>query len=129
MRRELGPRKPRCAIQRRPPHVLRWLTDDRVLFAGGRAAARSASRSADKALVQRTGQLMYELSTLYPADLRRSRRVGVGRPGFDETVDGLPYHRAASQLSRGNSLRSAHGTSRRRRGLACRPRAAAAVPG
>jgi glycine/D-amino acid oxidase-like deaminating enzyme len=49
-----------------PPHLVRWLDDDRVLVAGA-DQSRSPTRGKDKLLVQRTGQLMYELSRLYPA--------------------------------------------------------------
>lgn len=47
-------------------HVLAWTSDDRILFAGAEQP-RVPDRSRDRALVQRTGQLMYELSLLYPA--------------------------------------------------------------
>ena len=49
-----------------------------------------ASRAIDKMLVQRSGQLMYELSTLYPP-------ISGARPelcwdlAYDGTVDGLPF--------------------------------------
>ena len=69
--------RPPCATATTPPHVLRWLKDDRVLFAGADQPA-VAPRARDKALVQRTGQLMYELSTLYPAISGHSSRVGLG---------------------------------------------------
>lgn len=48
-----------------PPHVLRWL-GDRAFFSGAEQPELPA-RLREKALVQRTGQLMYELSLLYPA--------------------------------------------------------------
>ncbi|PYR93062.1 MAG: hypothetical protein DMF84_10665 [Acidobacteria bacterium] len=49
-----------------PPHLLRWMKDDRLLFAGADQDPVPA-RALDKTLVQRANQLMYELSTLYPA--------------------------------------------------------------
>lgn len=49
-----------------PPHWLRWLDDGRLLMAGA-DQPRPPARTRDKVLVQRTGQLMYELSRLYPA--------------------------------------------------------------
>ena len=48
-----------------PPHMIRWVGDDRVLVCG--ADIDSAPlRLRDRFVVQRTGQLMYELSTMYP---------------------------------------------------------------
>jgi len=48
-----------------PPHVIRWVGPDRIIVSGADADAPPA-RLRDKMIVQRTGQLMYELSTLYP---------------------------------------------------------------
>jgi glycine/D-amino acid oxidase-like deaminating enzyme len=48
-----------------PPHTIRWMADGRVLVAGG-DQPRTPARARDKVVVQRTGQLMYELSRLYP---------------------------------------------------------------
>jgi gamma-glutamylputrescine oxidase len=48
-----------------PPHVVRW-TDEGHLVVGGGDQPRPPARARDKAIVQRTGQLMYELSRLYP---------------------------------------------------------------
>ena len=59
------------------------------MFAGADQAP-GPSRARDKQLVQRSGQLMYELSTAYPA-------ISGAMPEWawdfthDETVDGLPY--------------------------------------
>jgi glycine/D-amino acid oxidase-like deaminating enzyme len=50
----------------RPPHLLRWLDEGRLLVAGA-DQPRTAERGRDKVVLQRTGQLMYELSRLYPA--------------------------------------------------------------
>jgi len=49
-----------------PPHTLRYTKDERLLFQGA-AQPPVPARLRDKAIVQRTGQLMYELSRLYPA--------------------------------------------------------------
>jgi glycine/D-amino acid oxidase-like deaminating enzyme len=49
-----------------PPHFVRFLADGRVLIAGA-DQARTAPRTKEKVVVQRTGQLMYELSRLFPA--------------------------------------------------------------
>ena len=89
VRRELGKRAAALRDSAAPPHFLRWLKEDRVLFAGADQPP-VPSRALDKVLVQRTGQLMYELSVLYPA-------ISGARPEWawdfthDGTVDGLPY--------------------------------------
>jgi len=49
-----------------PPHFVRWTDDMRIVIAGA-DQPRTAARGKDKVLVQRTGQLMYELSRMYPA--------------------------------------------------------------
>ena len=66
VRRETGRRQAALRDSDLPPHLLRWMRDDRVLFAGAEQPTLPA-RAREKALVQRSGQLMYELSTLYPA--------------------------------------------------------------
>ncbi len=66
VRREVGKRAAALRDSASPPHVLRWLKDDRVLFSGADQPPVVA-RLRDKTLVQRTNQLMYELTTLYPA--------------------------------------------------------------
>lgn len=66
VRREVG----KCAAAMRdsaaPPHVLRWLKDHRVLFSGADQPP-VADRLRDKTVIQRANQLMYELTTMYPA--------------------------------------------------------------
>jgi glycine/D-amino acid oxidase-like deaminating enzyme len=66
VRREVGQRTSALRDTASPPHVLRWLKDDRVLFAGADQPP-VADRLRDKSIVQRANQLMYELTTLYPA--------------------------------------------------------------
>jgi glycine/D-amino acid oxidase-like deaminating enzyme len=48
-----------------PPHTLRRTSDGRILFQGA-AQPPVTARLQEKVVVQRTGQLMYELSRLYP---------------------------------------------------------------
>jgi glycine/D-amino acid oxidase-like deaminating enzyme len=73
----------------KPPHTLRWLRDDAILFAGG-TQPDLPRQSRLKALEQKTWQLMYELSLLYPA-------VSGIQPAYAwdvpvaTTLDGLPY--------------------------------------
>jgi len=65
IRQQLGQRAAVVRDSGDPPHVIRWVGEDRVLISGADAAA-APPRQRDKVVVQRTGQLMYELSTLYP---------------------------------------------------------------
>jgi glycine/D-amino acid oxidase-like deaminating enzyme len=89
MRREVGTRSASMRDSDVPPHFLRWLRDDRILFSGADQPA-VAARLQEKALVQRTGQLMYELSVLYPP-------ISGLQPDWSwdfshyETVDRLPF--------------------------------------
>lgn len=48
-----------------PPHLMRWEGDRLVVCGAGQS--RTSLRGRDKILVQRTGQLMYEMLRLYPA--------------------------------------------------------------
>jgi glycine/D-amino acid oxidase-like deaminating enzyme len=89
VRRELGRRQAALRDSETPPHFLRWLKDDRVLFAGTDQPPVS-SRAAEKVLVQRTGQLMYELSTIYPAISGAQPEWSWSYP-HEGTVDGLPF--------------------------------------
>jgi gamma-glutamylputrescine oxidase len=66
VRAEVGQRAAILCDTDAPAHCL-WFTEDhRALFSGG-DQKRPPERLRDKTLVQRTGQLMYELSRLYPA--------------------------------------------------------------
>lgn len=89
MRRGVGGRRAAMRDGHEPPHLLRWLREDRILFTGADQPEVPA-RARDKVLVQRTGQLMYELSVLYPAisGLQPAWAWAFGRR---ETVDGLPF--------------------------------------
>ena len=89
VRRELGRRAAALRDSGDPPHFLRWLKDDRVMCAGGDHSP-VASRARDKMLVQRSGQLMYELSTLYPA-ISGAMPEWAWDSSYDGTADGLPY--------------------------------------
>jgi len=89
VRRELGRRVAAVRDSAEPSHVVRWLKDDRVLFSGADQPPVPA-RARDKMLIQRTGQLMYELSTLYPA-ISGAMPEWAWDFAYDATVDGLPY--------------------------------------
>jgi glycine/D-amino acid oxidase-like deaminating enzyme len=62
IRQQLGQRDVVVRDAGDPPHVIRWVGDDRLLVSGADAAA-APPRQREKIVVQRTGQLMYELST------------------------------------------------------------------
>lgn len=89
VRRQLGSRTSAVQDLAAPPHVVRWLDDERVMIQGADQDPVPA-RSRQAALVQRSGQLMYELSLIYPP-------ISGVRPEFswafpvEDTVDGLPY--------------------------------------
>jgi glycine/D-amino acid oxidase-like deaminating enzyme len=89
VRRELGSRTMALRDAAVPPKFVRWLKEDRVLVAGADQAPVTP-RGQDQALVQRTGQLMYELSLLYPA-ISGARPEWAWMFRFDDTVDGLPF--------------------------------------
>jgi glycine/D-amino acid oxidase-like deaminating enzyme len=71
-----------------PPHVIRWTGGDRVLVSGADADA-PPDRLRDKVVVQRTGQLMYELSTLYP-DISGVLPAYGWAADYARTTEGLP---------------------------------------
>lgn len=89
MRKHLGREEVTIGDMRTPRHRLRWTRDNRILIAGADQDAVPAGKR-QAVLVQRTGQLMYELLTMYPA-------ISGLRPayGWDlrygETADGLMY--------------------------------------
>ncbi len=72
-----------------PPHIIRWVDDDRVLVAGADSALAPA-RQRTHIVVQRTGQLMYELSTLYP-DVSGIQPAYGWSVDYARTAEGLPY--------------------------------------
>ena len=89
VRRQLGARRSGLEDAREPGRIVRWLGDDRVLVHGARQPEVPA-RAADRALVQRTGQMMYELSLLYPAI--SGLQPVASWAGLDyDTADGLPF--------------------------------------
>jgi glycine/D-amino acid oxidase-like deaminating enzyme len=68
---------------------LRWLPDNRAMFAGA-ASLPVKERLADRTLIQRTGQLMYELSVRYPAISGLPARWSSRLP-IVHTADGVPW--------------------------------------
>jgi glycine/D-amino acid oxidase-like deaminating enzyme len=65
LRRRLAPLVRLLTDTDSPPHIVCW-TDEGQIVVGGADQPRSAPRTKEKLLVQRTGQLMYELSRMYP---------------------------------------------------------------
>jgi glycine/D-amino acid oxidase-like deaminating enzyme len=66
-----------------------WTPDGRLLVLGGDQDETPARRRSE-VLVQRTGQLMYEALTMYPAIAGLQPAWGWDAP-YGETADGLPY--------------------------------------
>jgi gamma-glutamylputrescine oxidase len=89
MRRDTGRRDAVMVEPGSSPRWLRWLGDGRALFAGA-ASSPPSSRLAAKVLVQRTGQLMYELSLRHPVLSGLPARWGWSVP-LVSAPDGLPW--------------------------------------
>jgi gamma-glutamylputrescine oxidase len=89
VRKQMSPRARLLADDDVPPHVVRWTADERVAIAGA-DQARTPERGREKVLVQRTGQLMYELSRLYPAISGVMPEYGWSLP-LATTADGAMY--------------------------------------
>lgn len=89
VRKQVGRRAVAVEDAAEPNRLVRWLPDDRVLIRGGRQP-EVPTRLRDKSLVQRTGQLMYELSLLYPAISGLQAEWSWDAVDY-ETVDGLPF--------------------------------------
>jgi glycine/D-amino acid oxidase-like deaminating enzyme len=89
IRHQLGKRTTVVRDSAEPPHIVRWLDDERLLVVGADTES-PPERLKEKVIVQRTGQLMYELSVLYPdiSGLQPAYGWGVG---YARTAEGLPY--------------------------------------
>jgi glycine/D-amino acid oxidase-like deaminating enzyme len=74
---------------RTPRHRIRW-THDQRLIVGGADQDEAAPKHREAVLVQRTGQLMYELLMMYPAISGLRPEYGWELP-YGETADGLMY--------------------------------------
>lgn len=89
IRQQLGRRSSIVRDSAQPPHLVEWIGDDRLLIAGADAEA-PPPRQREKVVVQRTGQLMYELSTLYP-EISGIQPAYGWMADYARTADGLPY--------------------------------------
>jgi glycine/D-amino acid oxidase-like deaminating enzyme len=72
-----------------PSHRVRWTRDGRLIV-GGADQGEVPARTRDATLVQRTGQLMYELLTMYPVISGLMPAYGWDA-AYGETADGLMY--------------------------------------
>jgi glycine/D-amino acid oxidase-like deaminating enzyme len=89
VRRNLGKRETVVRDAAEPPHVIRWLDDERLLVQGADSQA-PAARLKEKVVVQRTMQLMYELSVQYP-DISGIQPAYGWSVDYARTAEGLPY--------------------------------------
>ena len=89
IRQQLGRRLAVARDAVDPPHVVRWVEDQRLLVTGADGATPPV-RQRDRVIVQRTGQLMYELSTLYP-DISGLQPDFGWSTDYARTAEGLPY--------------------------------------
>ena len=89
LRKELGKRNAIVRDLADPPHIVRWVDDERLLVSGADAET-VAPRLRDKTIVQRTGQLMYELSTMYP-DISGLQPEFGWAADYARTAHGVPY--------------------------------------
>jgi glycine/D-amino acid oxidase-like deaminating enzyme len=89
VRRAAGTRDAIVEDRATPAHRLCWTSDDRILWSGA-DQPRVANKTRDAVLVQRTGQLMYELSLALPAISGTVPEFGWHAP-WSRAVDELPF--------------------------------------
>jgi glycine/D-amino acid oxidase-like deaminating enzyme len=87
LRQQMGRRAAVLRDSANPVHLVRWL-DDRLMVSGADAETVPLQQRA-KTMVQRTGQLMYELSTMYP-DVSGIQPAFGWAADYALTVNGLP---------------------------------------
>ena len=89
VRKQLGDPALVLADLMTPPHLIRWAPGDRLLV-GGADQNETTPRTRPAVLVQRTGQLMYQLLTMYPAISGLRPEFG-WEASYGEASDGLMY--------------------------------------
>src|SRR5207249_4625065 len=89
IRSQLGCRVSVVRDTANPSHIVRWVDDKRLLVSGADGEP-APPRQRDTVLVRRAGQLMYELSTLYP-DISGIPPSFGWEAEYARTADGLPY--------------------------------------
>jgi glycine/D-amino acid oxidase-like deaminating enzyme len=72
-----------------PAHIIRWVGDSQLLVTGADMNTVE-SRLREKTIVQRTGQLMYEMSTIYP-DISGILPEYGWEAVYGRTADGFPF--------------------------------------
>jgi glycine/D-amino acid oxidase-like deaminating enzyme len=88
IRQRLGRREAVVRDSAEPRHLVRWVGEDQILVSGADSAALP-TRQRDKVVLQRTGQLMYELSTMYP-DISGTLPAYGWAADYARTENGLP---------------------------------------
>jgi glycine/D-amino acid oxidase-like deaminating enzyme len=89
IRRQLGKRKTVVRDFAQPSHVIRWVDDERLLVMGADTDT-APEREKDRLVVGKTGQLMYEMSVLYP-DISGIQPAYGWSIDYAKTQEGLPY--------------------------------------
>jgi glycine/D-amino acid oxidase-like deaminating enzyme len=89
VKKHLGKRMAVVRDSADPYHVVRWLDDERLMVMGADTEA-PPERQKGRVIVQRTGQLMYELSVLYP-DISGIQPAYGWSVDYARTAEGLPY--------------------------------------
>jgi glycine/D-amino acid oxidase-like deaminating enzyme len=89
IRKQLASREVTISDTASPRHQIRWTRDDRLLVTGA-AQAETPVRKRDAVLVQRTGQLMYELLIMNPVISGLQPEYGWDG-AYGETADGIMY--------------------------------------
>jgi glycine/D-amino acid oxidase-like deaminating enzyme len=89
VRKTVGSRTASIVDTRSPRHGIRFTGDHRIVVSGA-DQEEASSRKRDAVLVQRTGQLMYELLMMYPTISGLMPEFGWDL-SYGQTADGLPY--------------------------------------
>jgi glycine/D-amino acid oxidase-like deaminating enzyme len=89
IRKQLASREVTISDTASPPHQVRWTRDDRLVVSGA-AQDEMPARKREAVLVQRTGQLMYELLMMNPAISGLQPEYGWDS-SYGETADGIMY--------------------------------------
>jgi glycine/D-amino acid oxidase-like deaminating enzyme len=89
IRNHLGKRQTVVRDSADPYHVVRWLDDERLMVMGADIET-PPDRQRNKIVVGKTGQLMYELSVLYP-DISGLQPAYGWSLDYAKTQEGLPY--------------------------------------